>query len=302
MKKKILIIGSTGMLGSAVLNEFTTHSDFEIFATYRNKKDVELLKKKFNHKFLNVNWYKFDIKKNYQQRLKKICKRKDYIINCVGVIKPYINEEDVESIENALKINSIFPHTLNKITHGSKTKILQIATDCVYDGIDGNYNENISHNASDIYGKSKSIGEVKFKNFFNIRCSIIGEEIKSFKSLINWFLSNPENSKLNGFTNHMWNGVTTNFFAQFILVIIKKNIKIPNLLHLTPSNILSKFKLLKIFQYKFKREDLKISKSKSKISVNRVLKTNQKKVIYKICKLMGYKKVPTVEEIVLKTL
>ena len=55
----------------------------------------------------------------------------------------------------------------------------------------------------------------------NLRCSIIGKEIRNNKSLISWFLNNEENISLNGFTNHIWNGVTTDVFAKICIGIIK---------------------------------------------------------------------------------
>ena len=36
---------------------------------------------------------------------------------------------------------------------------LIISTDCVFNGEKGNYNENSIKNATDIYGKTKSLGE-----------------------------------------------------------------------------------------------------------------------------------------------
>ena len=301
MKKKVLIIGSTGMLGSAVINQFIKNKKINLSATYREKKDLNILKKILKFKKPRVKWIKFSIKGNYEKKLKKIIKNKDYIINCTGIIKPYINEKNFKSIKEAILINSIFPHNLNNLKE-KNTKILQIATDCVYDGKEGFYKESFSHNATDVYGKSKSLGEVESENFFNIRCSIIGKEIKGFKSLVNWFLSNKKNSNLNGFSNHLWNGITTNFFAKFLLIIIIKNVKIPNLIHLTPSNYVNKYELLKIFAEKLERGDLQIAKSKSTNKVNRVIVTKHKKLIQKISNYMGFKSIPSVKKIIDETL
>ena len=44
-------------------------------------------------------------------------------------------------------------------------KVIQIATDCVFDGLKGNYTEDDKHNAIDVYGKTKSLGEVSADNF-----------------------------------------------------------------------------------------------------------------------------------------
>jgi len=297
MKKKILILGSAGMLGIEVLREFSKNNNFELTSTYRTRKDLTLIKKVLSQDISNVFWKKFIIKGDYEKNLKKIVKNKDYIINCIGVIKPYINEESLLSVKNAIEVNSIFPHCLKK-NIDKKTKVLQIATDCVFDGKKGNYYENSSHNAKDIYGKTKSLGEVNSKNFFNIRCSIIGKEIKNYKSLVDWFLSSKKGITLNGFTNHLWNGVSTRYFARCLKIIISKNIQIPNLIHLVPSNTISKYELLKIFIEKFNRIDLKINKTKSGASVNRVLKSKNKKLIVKINKKLGFKKIPSVKEIV----
>ena len=75
-------------------------------------------------------------------------------------------------------------------------KIYQIATDCVFSGTVGNYNEMAKHDALDVYGKTKSLGEVNIKNFFNIRVSIIGKELDTKNSLVEWFLSNEKKEKI----------------------------------------------------------------------------------------------------------
>ena len=112
MKKKILILGSAGMLGIEVLREFLKNNNFELTSTYRKRKDLILIKKVLSQDISNVFWEKFIIKGDYEKKLKRIVKNKDYIINCIGVIKPYINEENLLSVKNAIEVNSIFPHCL----------------------------------------------------------------------------------------------------------------------------------------------------------------------------------------------
>lgn len=296
-KKSVLILGSAGMLGIEVLKEFASNPKLKLYATYRKKKDLKIIKKIIGKNFESISWLKFEIVGKYEPFLKKIIHKKDFIINCIGLIKPYINDQDQLSIQRALNINSLFPHVLSKYS-SAKTKIFQIATDCVYDGKKGNYSEYDSHNAIDVYGKSKSLGEVNSKNFYNIRCSIIGKEIKNFKSLIDWFLSNKKNSKINGFTNHLWNGVTTKYFANLLHILVTSNLQIPNLIHLVPNNKITKYQLLKLLSKKFKREDLIILKVRTKIKVDRSLSSISKKYIFKINQLMGYNKSPSISEII----
>ena len=232
-----------------------------------------------------------------KKKLKKIVSKKNFIVNCIGIIKPYIVESDAKSLSNALRVNSVFPHVLNSCVK-KDVKIFQIATDCVYDGVKGKYIEEDPHNAKDVYGKSKSLGEVKSENFFNIRCSIIGKEIKSFKSLLCWFMSQKKNSRIFGFKNHLWNGITTRHFGKIVSILITKNIKIPNMLHIVPANIVDKFTLLKLFQKKFNRDDIKINKTNASIIIDRTLKSNHIDINKKINKSIVFKKFPTIKEMI----
>ena len=183
LKKKILIMGGDGMLGKDMVIAFKKNQFQNISFTTRNKNlNKNKSDKKIRHLYLDIN-------KNIDKNLDILNKHKfDIIVNCIGIIKPRISENDPRSIENALLVNSLFPHKLRKAMD-PKCKIFQIATDCVFSGNNGNYTESSFHDATDIYGKSKSLGEVKSENFFNIRSSIIGIELKYKYSLLEWYLS-----------------------------------------------------------------------------------------------------------------
>lgn len=296
MKKKVLVLGASGMLGIEVIRHLLKEN-ITLFATIRNFSDKKKIKNYLNSNISNIKFYKFSIKGSYAHKLKKIVKNKDYIVNCIGLIKPYISENNIDDVTNAININSIFPYRLNDCV-GKNTKIFQIATDCVYDGKKGDYKENDSHDAIDVYGKTKSLGEIKSKNFFNIRCSIIGKEIKNFNSLLCWFLNQKKNSQIFGFKNHLWNGITTNHFGKIISALITQQIKIPNLIHIMPNDTVNKYKLLKLFQEKFKRHDLKIKEINAKFVVNRTLKTKFKNINKKINNSLGLKKAPNINHMI----
>mgnify|MGYP003954165195 FL=1 len=234
----IIIFGSTGMLGSSVIKEFVKNPKFKIFATYQNKDKKNMLLK--NYSLNRVTFLKVNIANIDNFRLKKIISRMDVIINCIGLINQKKNIKNYH--KTMIKINTLFPKKLNKLSK-SKQKIYQIATDGVYDGYVGKYNEGESHSATDIYGLSKSKGEIIEKNFFNIRCSIIGNELTCNNSLISWFL-NTKSNKINGYTNHLWNGVSNTVFAKILNFIIIKKINLPNKFHLVPKNQMSKYNML----------------------------------------------------------
>ena len=296
MKKKVLVLGSTGMLGIEVLRELL-NKNIDLYATIRSSSDKIKIKKYLNSDISKIKFYNLDIKGPYKSKLKKIVSKKNFIVNCIGVIKPYIVDNDIKSVQNALNVNSIFPHIL-KTCVKKDVKVFQIATDCVYDGAKGKYKEDDSHNAKDVYGKSKSLGEVQSENFFNIRCSIIGKEIKGFKSLLCWFLNQKKNSKIFGFKNHLWNGITTRHFGKIISALILNEIKIPNNLHIIPGNVVNKFQMLNIFQKKFNRFDLKITKTNANVVVNRTIKSNYMNINKEINKSLGLRKSPTIKQMI----
>jgi dTDP-4-dehydrorhamnose reductase len=225
---KVLILGSTGMLGNAVGKHFLNNSNYETYLTYRNS-DVSY----------GNNKQHFDALRDPLGDLPDV----DYVINCIGVIKPNINK----SHANSVKINSLFPHQLAEYCEKTNKKLIHITTDCVFSGKDGNYNEQSLHDCLDFYGKSKSIGEPT--NCMTIRTSIIGEEIHNNSSLIEWAKS-MKGEAINGFTNHFWNGVTTNEYARLCDVIISNDYYEKGLFHVH-SNSVNKFELLTLLSNKF---------------------------------------------------
>lgn len=293
-KKNLLILGCTGMLGSEVLKVFSESNKFNIFTSIRNYKNIKYLKIRNLNK---INFFQFDVIKDNIKKLKKFIKKDTIIINCIGTIKPNINESDQKSILNAILVNSIFPMRLNDLT-SKKNKIYQIATDCVFDGKNNLYSENANHNATDVYGKTKSLGEIVDKNFYNIRASIIGREIKDYNSLYSWFLKQKPYSAINGFKNHLWNGLSTKAFSIVLISIIENKIKIPNKIHICPKNIISKYKMLKLFKYKNNEKIIKIKSVNAKVKIDRTLSTNFKKISNNIWMKSDYGKVPTIEYLI----
>lgn len=178
-----------------------------------------------------------------------------WIINCIGIIKPYCKDDDPVGMKNAIIVNALFPHRLAAIASRHQARIIQIATDCVYTGRAGRYDELAPHDALDVYGKTKSLGEVKAANILHIRCSIIGPEVQATAapSLLEWFLHQPNRSPVPGFTHHRWNGVTTLQFAQLCQDIIASGetffdtlISTSAVHHFIPNETVNKYELLSL--------------------------------------------------------
>lgn len=274
--KKVLVLAKTGMLGCAVYNKFK-NSEFEVCGTTRNELDAQL---------------------STEVEIEKVINGFDYVINCIGIIKPYIHDDDTNEVQRAIIVNGLFPHKLASAAQKTATKVIQIATDCVYDGKIGSYSEDDFHNPLDVYGKTKSLGEVKALNVMNLRCSIIGKEEKSYRSLLEWFLSQPKGAKVNGFKNHLWNGVTTNAFADICYGIIKNDFWFQGLQHVIPKDIVSKAEMLHIFAKTFNRADIQITDIHAKESIDRTLKTNNIERNNKLWELAEYKNIPSIEDMI----
>jgi len=122
------------------------------------------------------------------------------------------------------------------------------AHNCVFSGEDGNYDEDSAHDASDDYGKSKSLGEPE--NCMVLRTSIIGPEVHNNASLISWVQAQG-GKKINGFTNHLWNGITTLQYAKVCDQIISNNWYDEDLYHIYSPNIVNKFELVSMINDRY---------------------------------------------------
>lgn len=220
---KVLVLGSTGMLGNAVASHFLNSNDFETYITHRG--DLKLDEKSI---FFDAYQPSFDSLPNV-----------DYIINCIGVIKPFMSKSMVKSIY----LNSMFPRELADYCKKKQTKLIHISTDCVYSGAKGSYTEEDAHDCLEAYGKTKSLGEPE--NCMVLRTSIIGKEIHKDASFIAWAIS-QRGKTVNGYTNHFWNGMTTRQYAKCCEIIIKNNLYINGLRHIHSPTTVTKRDMLTI--------------------------------------------------------
>jgi dTDP-4-dehydrorhamnose reductase len=146
------------------------------------------------------------------QRLDKVTNMFDFVNNCVGLLVKDSNDRP----DRAALINGWFPHWLEHTFLKSKTRVVHLSTDCVFDGQKGNYIESDTHTETNWYGKSKSLGELNNTKDITFRMSIIGPEIKSNGTgLFNWIVSNTQH-ELPGWDNAWWNGITTLQLAKCI--------------------------------------------------------------------------------------
>jgi dTDP-4-dehydrorhamnose reductase len=214
---KILVLGASGMIGSAVIRVMSERNDYEVSGTVR----TESMKRFFSTPIADkmVAGVRVEKQDSLMKVLNKL--RPDVVINCVGLTK---HKSEADDPLVATQINTLMPHRLANLCELIGARLIHISTDCVFSGKKGGYTESDFTNATDVYGKSKALGEIDYPNTITLRTSTIGHELNSAYGLLDWFLSQGEQCK--GYTRAIFSGLPTIVFAQIIrdIVIPHKNL------------------------------------------------------------------------------
>lgn len=236
MNNKILVLGANGMLGGSLFRYFSCDKQFQVLGTTRSHTSGQALKNQgFDNVVINVDANNI---KSIEQEIEKF--KPNYVLNCIGIIKQL---PAASNYIQSLKINALLPHELAKICTAHQSKLIHFSTDCVFTGGRGSYLEDDFPDAYDLYGRSKLLGEVTYDGHITLRTSIIGHEIGSQNSLVDWFLAQKTN--VNGFSKAFFSGLPTCYVAEVIAKYVMPTKSLSGLYHLSASRI-SKFELLNI--------------------------------------------------------
>ena len=233
---RILIFGGTGMLGHKLAQ--TLAAEHEVYITVRGGFAEVSKYGIFNAERTIGSVSATDIG-SVRTAIERA--KPDVVINAIGVIKQLPTSKDVIA---TLATNSIFPHELEQLGREFGFRLICISTDCVFDGKKGNYTENETPNALDLYGQSKHWGEVNAPNCLTMRTSIIGRELGTSHSLIDWFLSN-RGGTVKGYRRAIYSGFPTIVFADILRVLINDHQELSGLFHVS-SEPINKFDLLQL--------------------------------------------------------
>ena len=213
----ILVLGHKGMLGNCVYRWFKQNPEYTV-------------------EICDSRWP--------SEKCKAFVTNNDAkcIINCIGCIpqKEPLSDEYI-------CINQELPLFLDSIG----INVLHPGTDCEFNGnkpIGELYLKDDLKDAEDLYGKSKAVisNQIdKMRNTKILRTSIIGHELHSKTSLLEWFLSSYD--KINGFNNHYWNGITTLEWAKIAEEVIR-NWHLHEQVIQVGTNPITKYELLLLFR------------------------------------------------------
>jgi len=239
---RILVLGSSGMLGHKLVQLFSKSHD--VIATARTVHPYDQLG------LGNVEFVKYRHGSENEEPLESIILRKkpDWVVNCIGVIKQLQAASDPLV---AIPVNSLLPHQINQICGRYGARMIHISTDCVFNGKCFGlrpYMEDDPLDAEDLYGRSKALGEVSSPPGITLRTSIIGRELKGRSGLVEWFLSQA-GKEIKGFTNAMYTGFTTIEMARIMETVMRKDLS-PGLYQVS-SEPINKYDLLCLAKKRF---------------------------------------------------
>ena len=231
---RVLVFGAGGMLGHKLMQVLAP--GYEVVGSVRG--EVDRLASFIAPESL-VSPVSVEDPESIRRTVETV--RPDVVINAIGIIKQL---PDSKNVITTLTVNSIFPHRLAELAAEFGFRLITIGTDCVFSGSRGNYSEDDIPDATDLYGKSKNLGEVVGANCLTLRTSIIGHELGTAHSLVDWFLSNRGGS-VKGFANAIYSGFPTVVFAAIIDNLIRNYPKLSGLYHVS-SDPINKYDLLKL--------------------------------------------------------
>jgi len=235
---KVLILGGAGMLGHKLWQVFSTR--FNTYATVRQPLATYARYGIFDPERLRggVDAFQFDSIVHAVADLKP-----DVVINCIGIIKQKAEAYDKVY---ALTINAILPHKLKNLCQVAGARLIQMSTDCVFSGRRGMYTEDDESDATDLYGRSKFLGEVTGDGCLTIRTSLIGRELSTSYGLVEWFLSSVGQT-VKGYTNAIFSGFPTLVLAEIMANIIENLPSLSGVWQVS-SDPISKYELLRLIR------------------------------------------------------
>ncbi|HUQ80037.1 MAG TPA: SDR family oxidoreductase [Gemmatimonadaceae bacterium] len=163
----------------------------------------------------------------------------EVVYNCVGIVK---QRDDARDAVQSISINALLPHRLAARCRESGARLVHVSTDCVFSGSRGRYTEQDTPDATDLYGRSKLLGEVVAPGSVTIRTSMIGRELSGRRGLVEWFRS-QHGTAVRGFTRAVFSGFTTAELARILIDVGERRPDLVGLWHASAEPI-SKFQLL----------------------------------------------------------
>ena len=191
---KTLVFGAEGMLGSVLMRNPEAYG-----TTRRDQSDSPSIIPGIDISLRS------DLRRAIEWAQPKV------VINCAGIVK---SECDSHPTARVFRVNGEGPHLIADLASEFECRFIHLSTDCVFDGVRGLHTEADTPNATDIYGRSKIVGEVLDRNdCVTLRTSFIGRDQRHGRGLLEWLF---KEDKPVGYERAIWSGFSTYELARII--------------------------------------------------------------------------------------
>jgi dTDP-4-dehydrorhamnose reductase len=266
---RVLVLGSTGMVGQTVLRVLAREPRLSVHGTHRRGGGEDPF------------WLDVERGPGGLPALFARSGPYSHVVNCIGDTDTGVDRADPEKVQRAIALNALFPHQLAADARQSHARVIHLSTDGVFAGSADAYDEDAPPDCTDVYGRSKALGEVTGEGCLTFRCSIVGPDPEGRRGLWEWFRALPEGARVPGFTDRIWSGVTSLQFAELCRRIVVEGrfeeIRRESAVHhFCPNRALSKFALLGLLKTAL-RKDVEIVPEEAS-PLRRILTTRHRTV------------------------
>lgn len=241
---RILILGASGMIGSAIYKRLSAASNLEIYGGVRDLS----IQKYFTEALQNslIACGNLSVTESIHSILQKV--KPDVVINCAGLTK---HKKEADDQKIVMPINATMPQQLAHVCDSWGIRFIHISSDCVFSGAKGGYVEDDLPDALDLYGRSKALGEIVLGSAITLRTSTIGHELHTKYGLLEWFLA--QDKQCQGFSRAIFSGLPSVVFAEVIKDFVLPNPDLRGLYHVSADPI-NKYDLLELIAKIYKKK------------------------------------------------
>lgn len=238
---KVLVLGASGMIGRTMFRVLSQGQGLQVTGSVRASRFQGAAPGPVltGNDLANVD----HLVRLFQQS------RPDVVVNCAGLTKHL--PEGNQPIP-ALTMNALLPHRLAEQCAVAGARLIHVSTDCVFSGKTGNYRESDDPDSTDVYGRTKALGEVMGGHVLTLRTSTIGHEHGTAYGLLEWFLAQ---SVCKGFRHAIFSGLPSVEFARVVRDLVLPNPSLNGLYHLGAEPI-DKLSLLRLIAQAYRKTTL----------------------------------------------
>lgn len=238
---RVLVLGATGMLGSAVIRVLSERPDWIVSGTVRAQDAKRLFPSELRERLVTVE----DLLETGSLIQLFDALEPQVVVNCTALRK-----SEPPDPMRSIAIFSLLPQRLAHLCEQRGARLVHISSDGVFSGTRGGYVESDLPDATDLYGISKLLGEVAGPHAVTLRTSIIGHELSTKQGLLEWFLA--QEGECRCYTRAIFSGLPTVVLAGIIRDVVIVRSALEGVYHVAAEPI-SKFDLLTLIAREYEK-------------------------------------------------